>query len=338
IDMGAVPDMLPGRGILADPVNRKYWESKYEISMSPDPGLDMVRMILEAEKGNLKALYVMGENPVRSLPQSPRVIKGFQNLEFLVVQDILTTEMTEMADVVLPGAAFSEKSGSFTNMEGRIQCFNPVVDPPGEAMPDWEIIDRLMEKTGIAKRYDTINRIRNEINYNVSMYADLNGNNPQAWIRVNENIKLFNDKKVGELIPFIPVKGISHEEKLNSEYPFKAVLSPVRYHLGSGTRTGYSKRIKNFFNDGVVEISPSDSRRMALEETDTVAISSLYGSIKREVRINESLKEGTVIVPMAFNNNDVMNLLNLNFIENEVPSCRNVCEVKLEKYNPPGDV
>ena len=105
------------------------------------------------------------------------------------------------------------------------------------------------------------------------MYEDLTGDTLQAWIRVNENKKLFNGKQSGELIPFIPVKEVPGDEKINKEYPFKAVLNPVRYHLGSGTRTGYSKRIKNFFNDGVMEISPDDAREMNLEETDTVEVS-----------------------------------------------------------------
>ena len=321
IDMGAVPDMLPGRQLLSDPAIRKYWEGKYEKGISPDSGLTMARMIIEAEKGNLKALYIMGENPLRGLPQSQEVRKGIENLEFLVVQDILATETADMADVVLPGAAFSEKSGSFTSMEGRIQCFDPVVNPPGEARPDWEIIDLLMEKVQAPKRYETIKRIRNEIGMNVPMYSGLCNDNPETWVRINEK---------GKLCPFLHLK-ISDEEKLNTEYPFKAVLTPIRCHLGSGTRTGFSKRIKTFFNKGVAEISPVDSRRMGLEETDIVTISSWHGSINREIRINNGLKEGTISIPMALNNNDVMNLLDLNVNETNKTVSRHVCEVKLEK-------
>ena len=330
VDMGAVPDMFPGRGALGDPDIRKYWGKKFEKNISPDSGLDMIRMILEAEKGNLKALYIMGENPVRSMPQSQQVKKSLQNLELLIVQDILLTETAEMADVVLPGAAFSEKSGSFTNMEGRIQLFDPVVNPPGDAKPDWEILDRLMEKTGEIKRYESINRIRNEISSNVPMYAGLSDSRSETWVNVDEEIKIFNKNKEGRLISFIPVN-VAAEESFNSNYPFKTILSPIRYHLGSGTRTNFSKRINDFFKKGVAEISPADSRRLGLEETDTVEISSLYGSIKREIRINEGLKEGTLSIPLAFNNNDVMNLLDLNISNSGRPVSRNVCDVKIEK-------
>ena len=127
MDMGASPDLLPGRQSLGDDMVRKKWEKNWKINLSPDAGLNMVRMIEAAEKGSLKALYIMGENPLRPLPQSDRVQKALQKLDFLVVQDIINSETAKIADAVLPGAAFSEKQGSVTNLEGRIQSFDPVV-------------------------------------------------------------------------------------------------------------------------------------------------------------------------------------------------------------------
>lgn len=129
-DMGSVPHALPGREPLSEDKVRQKWEKAWRAKISPDLGLNVVRMVEEAEKGNVKALYVMGENPVRSLPQSERVRKALKRLEFLVVQDILANETSELAHVVLPGAASCEKAGSFTNMEGRIQAFEAVVPPP----------------------------------------------------------------------------------------------------------------------------------------------------------------------------------------------------------------
>ena len=133
MDMGAAPDLLPGREPLADDAVRKKWEKNWNTNLSPDAGLNMVRMIEEAEKGKLKALYIMGENPLRALPQSDRVRKALRNLDLLVVQDIINSETAEIADAVLPGAASSEKPGSATNLEGRIQSFAPVVRPPRQS-------------------------------------------------------------------------------------------------------------------------------------------------------------------------------------------------------------
>jgi formate dehydrogenase alpha subunit len=143
MDMGAMPNLLPGRRALTDEDARQYWEKEWKVKLSPDPGLNMARMIEAAEQGKLKALYVMGENPLRSLPQPQRVKLALSRLELLIVQDILKTETAQLAHVVLPGAAFSEKQGSFTNLEGRIQPFDAVTAPPGNAMADWEILDLL---------------------------------------------------------------------------------------------------------------------------------------------------------------------------------------------------
>ena len=154
--MGTVPDALPGGQPLSDSTVRRHWERAWRCRLSPDPGLSLVGMILEAEKGNLKALYVMGENPVRALSGSPRIGGAMKNLEFLVVQDILETETSRLADVVLPGAAFAEKGGSFTNMEGRIQSFEAALPRPGEAMADWEILNLLGKRMGSTDPYRSL--------------------------------------------------------------------------------------------------------------------------------------------------------------------------------------
>ena len=112
MDMGAVSNLLPGRMLLDQDAARKKWEENWKVKISPDPGLNMSRLIEAAESGRLKALYIMGENPLRSLPQPERVKAALDKIEFIVVQDILNNETVKLADVALPGAAASEKSGS----------------------------------------------------------------------------------------------------------------------------------------------------------------------------------------------------------------------------------
>lgn len=330
MDMGAVPDYLPGRRPLHDTLMRENWERNWDNTISADPGLDMVRMVEEAEKGNLKALYIMGENPLRSLPQVDQVRKSLGKLEFLVVQDILATETTGIADVVLPGTAFSEKAGSFTNMEGRIQFFEPAVNPPAEARPDWEILDLLLEKVGKLKRYGSLNKLRTEINRLMPMYSDLGRDGDGAWIRETSRMKLFNDKDDGELISFSRVVHIK-EELLNKEYPFKAILGSSRYHLGSGTRTSISDRVKDFELNGEVEISFNDINRLNIKEDDEVKISSPYGSIQRIVKADKGLKKGLIFIPTAYNNNDVMNLIKFTGLGIADSPGWKSCEVRIEK-------
>lgn len=309
-DMGTVPDMLPGRQPLnSDPAQRQ-WEQFWQTRISPDRGLNMVRMIEEAEKGNLKALYIMGENPLRSLPQPERVKRALERLEFLAVQDILDTETTRIAHVVLPGAAFSEKSGSFTNMEGRIQTFRSAVPPPGNARPDWEILDMLSNKLGYPGRYGSIEKLRSEICQFIPLYGDLKGNDDVAWIRETCQKSLFHPDGKGDLISFSPVVSRA-EEVSDKEYPFTAISGSLRYHLGSGTRTSHSDRIRDFTLRGEIEISPEDAGELSMHDGDLVRVLSRLGSIEREITLVKGVKPGTVFIPAAFNGNDAMRLIGL---------------------------
>ncbi len=329
-DMGAVPDYLPGRQPIHNELIRKNWEQVWGVKLSPDPGLNMVRMIEEAEKGNIRALYIMGENPLRTLPEPERVSKALSKLELLVVQDILANETVDIADVVLPGAAFSEKDGSFTNLEGRIQCFEQVVPPPGEAKTDWEILDLLFTSMGSSKGYSSLQKIREEISHLVPMYGDLEHREETFWIRETSKRRLFHPSGEGDPIPFSPV--ISPEERTGDEsYPFKAILGSLRFHLGSGTRTGYSARIKDFALRGDAEISPEDGVRLNLEDGDKVKITSPHGTISREVALKKDLSPGIIFIPMAFQNNDARHLIELSQIGEMDSSGSKECFVKIER-------
>ena len=309
-DMGTVPDFLPGRKPVNDDGNRKNWEETWRVKVSPDPGLDMIRMIEEAEKGNLKALFIMGENPLRSLPERERVRKAFANLEFLVVQDILSTETTRLAHVVLPGAAFSEKGGSFTNLEGRIQSFEPVVSPPGDAKTDWEILDLLAGRMGHPERYGSVEKIRLEISAKVPMYASLGRNPGHSWARETGRSRLFHPRGEGEPISFTSLIS-TDDEGPDEGFPLTAILVSSRYHLGSGTRTASSHRIQAFGLKGEVEMSPEDGAALDVHEGDTVRITSPYGAISREIAIRRDLMPGCIFVPLAFNHNEASQLIPL---------------------------
>jgi formate dehydrogenase alpha subunit len=330
LDMGTVPDFLPGRRPFHNQKDRKYWEKLWDVKLSPDPGLNLIRMIEEAEKGNLKALYIMGENPLLSLPQPERIRNALNNLELLVVQDILTTETTHTAHVVLAGAAFSEKAGTFTNMEGRVQSFEPVVSPPGDARPDWEILDLLSRRMSHADGYSSIQKIRAEISRRIPMYSELGKSGDESWIREMSNLRLFHPDEEGESISFSPVISVNNEVS-DKAYPFTAILGSLRCHLGSGTRTGLSDRIKDFGLKGEVEISSEDGTRLNLKVGDKVKISSPDGNIERDITLKKDLRPGLVFIPMAINNNDARQLMGLTQLgETDSPGW-NGCRVTLKK-------
>ena len=327
-DMGAVSDSLPGHVSLKNDQGRKEWGGAWGTKLSPDPGLNLVRMIEEAEKGNLKALYILGENPLRSLPQPERVRAALTNVEFIVVQDILDNETAKIAHVVLPGAAPSEKGGSFTNLEGRIQCFEPAVSPPGDAKPDWQILDLLAVKMKSPKPFGSLKNIRKEISHLIPRYADMEKGT--TWIKETSQKRLFNFGRKGDLIPFCPVVSIDYDTSV-TDYPFTAILGSLRFHLGSGTRTSRSERIRNFAFKGDIEISPHDAKKLTLNAGDTVRVISPYGIVVRKIIIVNTLKPGLIFVPLGFNNNDARNLIELSLLEEtNSPGWKEV-PVKIEK-------
>jgi formate dehydrogenase alpha subunit len=309
-DMGAVSDSLPGRGLVTDEISREYWERIWRVRLSPDPGLSIVRMVEEAEKGNLKALYIMGENLVRGFPEIERVRRALQNLEFLVVQDILSNETSALADVVLPGAAFSEKAGSFTNLEGRIQSFEPVVSPPGEARSDLEILAQMANRMGQKDEDFSLLNIRREIRRVIPAYSELRDEPGKCWIKATSAFELFRGDGEGRLVDFTPISSTGDQAK-DEAYPLEGILTSSRLHLGSGTRTGLSDRITNFSHKGDVEMSFEDAARLDLRSGDQVKVSSEHDAVTRRVRLQKDLPSGLVSLPVAFHGNESRQLVGL---------------------------
>jgi predicted molibdopterin-dependent oxidoreductase YjgC len=329
-DMGTVPDALPGRQALSDSTVRRHWERAWHCRLSPDPGLGLAGMILESEKGNLKALYVMGENPVRALSGSPRIGEALKNLEFLVVQDILETETSRLADVVLPGAAFAEKGGSFTNMEGRIQSFEAALSRPGEALADWEILNRLGKKMGSSDPYRSIQEVRSEIAGLVPGYLDLAGSHGAGWVKETGRSRLFGGEDESGMISFSAYAPISFESP-SEGYPYQAILCSPRGHLGSGTRTAASARIRDFVLGGAVEMSLEDGAALGIQGGETVTLASPYGTIRRSTVLRREIRPGFFYVPRAVHGNDAISLVPFGIPGGAGTPGTNVVPVKIER-------
>ena len=329
MDMGTVPDLLPGRQSINDDAARKQWELNWKINISPDPGLNLVQMIEAAEKGNLKALYIMGENPLRALPETDRVLKALKNLEFIVVQDILNSDTAQIADVVLSAAAISEKEGSITNLEGRIQSFKAVTPPPAKAKADWEILDLFSARLGNVDPYGSVEKIRQEIRHFTPMYESLNGQE-HSWIQTTSDKAVFKVQDAKDLITFYPLVS-TEDSPVDKEYPFTAIVGSQRYHLGSGTRTEASDRIQEFEIAGKLDISPEDGAKLDLKDDDTIVVRSRFGDLKRKIRQNRALTPGHIFVPTGFNGNEAMRLFGLSDITKPDSAGWKTCPVQVEK-------
>ncbi|MFW6081864.1 MAG: molybdopterin-dependent oxidoreductase [Desulfosalsimonas sp.] len=319
MDMGVLPDMLPGRTHLSDREARKQLERLWNVKISPNPGLDLPGIIEEAESGHLKALYIMGENLLRTLPDQDRVEAALKKLDFIVVQDIIDNRTAKLAHVILPGSAFSEKSGSFTNMEGRIQSFAPATQAPGKALADWQILGLLAQNMGYPERYGTVEKIRQEIRRSVPMYASL-GTQRQDWVKNTENGARFEFSA--------PVQAGAAAAKGQKAYT--ATLGSLRWHLGGGTRTARSARIAGWNRDNKARLSPSDIEALGLEEDGLVRITSDHGAVERGYMADAGLLPGRVFIPLGFSANDAAELADIEALKPAAPAWR-TCRVDIEK-------
>ncbi len=317
LHMGTVPGLLPGLDKLNEDGTRKMWEKSWQTSLSPDPGLGMLRMIEAAEKGQLKAMVIMGENPLQALPESSRVRSALEKLDFLVVQDILDGDTVRLADVVLAGAAFSEKAGTFTNLEGRLQAFSPVVPPPGHAKPDWEILDLLWTKLG-GDPYGDLEHIRREIRRLVPMYAGLPAAG-QGWLIPEPEAQAAESGR--GMIAFSPV--VACETAKVPDGFLTAIFGSRRTHAGSGTRTGTSPRMAEINFTKTAVLSPEDAASAGLKDGDEVLIRSSVGSLKKTAAVSARIGRGRIFLPAE----DAPALIRLE----DLRTGWNTCPIQIEK-------
>ena len=174
-DMACLPGNLPAYKKVTEATDRKPFEDAWGVSLPDKVGLTIPKIIDAAASGAVKALYVMGENPMMSDPDVKHVEKALKNLDLLVVQDIFLTETGNLAHVVLPTAGWSEKEGTYTNTERRVQRIRKAVDAPGEARPDWEIITLLANRLGANWKYASAKDIFEEVRKVTVSYAGIIG-------------------------------------------------------------------------------------------------------------------------------------------------------------------
>ncbi len=328
MDMGVGPDLLPGRRSFKNHNHRALLENFWRATLSPDPGLDLVGFIEAAESGTVKAAYIMGENIVCSLPQTERVAAALRKLDFLIVQDVCFSRTASLAHVILPGAVMAEKSGSFTNMEGRIQAFAPAIPPPGEARADWEILADLARRMGHPEQYVSIEKIRREIRDVTPMYAEL-GKHRQVWSKNNEADTPFTGN--GPRFMFSSMR-LGPEAPADPAYPFTAFMAPPRHHIGGGTRTSRSQRIRTFDDKPLtVMISTADGRSLDLENGGKVRVTSAHGTLEGSVETDRALQPGQMMIPLAVQNNRAADLAQLTRPDTDDGFGWTVCRVRIEK-------
>ncbi len=341
-DMGGLPNVFTGYQQVSDPNGRKKMEQAWGVSdLCPKPGFTATEMIPKADTGEVKALYIIGENPLVSDPDLNHAKHCIEKLDFLVVQDIFMTETAKLANVVLPSCAFAEKNGTFTNTERKVQRVRKAVNPPGNCRTDWEIICDLASRMGYPLKYDSSSAIFNEIASLTPSYAGINYHRIEAdgihWpcpdakhpgTPVLHKGSFSHGKGVFHAINYVPPN-----EMVDEKYPLSLTTGRVLYHYHTGTMTRKTDGLNTCEPECFIEISSNDAERYGIYDQLHIKVSSRRGNITAKARISEKAVEGTVFIPFHFAENAANVLTNaaLDPIA-KIPEYK-VCAVNLAKLD-----
>ncbi|HIC91752.1 MAG TPA: formate dehydrogenase subunit alpha [Syntrophaceae bacterium] len=307
-DMGSLPDLLPGYQSLSDAATIHKFEETWGVPLPTAPGLTATEILTASKEGRIKALYIMGENPLISFPDSSYMREALKRLEFLVVQDIFLTETGKLAAIVLPSASFAEKDGTFTNTERRIQRVRQAFVPYEDAKLDWEIITLVSERMGYKMGYQSPEDIMQEIAsltpiYGGIYYARLEKQGIQ-WPCPDENHPgtpfLHKDGFDRGLGLFHPVEFAPPTELPDEDYPFILSTGRVRYHYNTGTLSRRCSNLNRRYPEPFVEINPIDATVLGIDNGTFVRVSSRRGSVIAKVRITERIPAGVLFIPFHF--------------------------------------
>ena len=337
-DMGALPNVLPAYQPVANDEARAKFEKAWGATLSPKPGLTILEIMEAAHKGDIKVLYIMGENPMLSDPDLSHVEASLKKLDLLVVQDIFLTETAALADVVLPSACFAEKEGTFSNTERRVQMVRKAVEPPGQAKSDWEIIADLSSRTGYEMKYESAGKIMDEINAVAPSYAGITYERIEKtglqWpcpTKEHPGTKfLHKDRFSRGLGLFSAIEFIPPAELPDKKFPLILSTGRVLYHYHTGTMTRLSEGSSQRYPESLVEIHPKDAEKFGIDEGRTVKVTSRRGSVQAKALVTERSQEGVIFMNFHFKEAAV-NLLTNPAMDpiGKIPEYK-VCAVKIE--------
>ena len=346
-DVGALPNLLPGYAQAADPEARKrsaaFWGAD---ELPATTGLTATEIIPAAHEGKIKGMCIMGENPIISDPNSNHAEAALRHLDFLVVQDIFLTETAQLADVVLPGASWAEKDGTFTNTERRVQRVRAAIEPIGNSFPDWRITQRIAQLMGVKMDFASPEQIFNQMRREIPLYAGI------TYDRIDREGGLqwpcpdidhpgttflfekgFNRGK-GLLTA---IKYIPPAESTDNDYPLVLTTGRLQYHYHTGTMTRRSPSLNKLAPEALLEISAADAAALGVSSGEMVALASRRGRIQIRTAITERVPKGVVFTTFHYGEAPI-NKLTIDAIDPvaKIPEFK-VCAVKVEKINPAAD-
>jgi predicted molibdopterin-dependent oxidoreductase YjgC len=308
-DMGALPDVYSGYQKVANPAARAKFEQAWSVKLPEQPGLMVTQMLPAILDGKLKALYIMGENPVLSDADVTHVVKSLEALEFLVVQDIFLTETAKLAHVVLPASSYAERDGTYANTERRVQLTQPVVAPPGQARRDWEIICDISTAIGYPMRYASSSAVNEEMRRLTPQYAGISharlaAGEQLCWPCPAEDHPgtpiLHREKFTRGLGQFHPVEYQAAAEETDASFPVVLTTGRMLEHYHTGTMTRRSKGLHGLVPGPFVEVNGADAKKIRVKDGDSVKVTSRRGSIVLPAKVGSRVDAGVLFIPFHF--------------------------------------
>lgn len=340
-DMGGLPNVYSAYQPVIDAAVKKKFEDAWKVEGLDDKvGLTITDMMIAAQKGDLKALYVMGENPLMSDPDTSHIEQALSSLDFLVVQDIFLSETAQKADVVLPAASFAEKDGTYTNTERKVQLGAKAVSPPGQARADWQIICDISNLAGYPMNYESPADVLREINaltpsYGGITYERLSHGHGLPWpcptVEHPGTPFLHKDKFSKGLGTFMPCEFKPPAEVPDEEFNFMLTTGRIYYHYHTGTMTRRVSILDREAPEALLEIHPEDAKKLGIRNRDKVEISSRRGSVEMKAEITDKVPQKVVFSTFHFREASINILTNSAFDPvAKIPEYK-ACAVKIRR-------
>lgn len=344
-DMGALPSDYVGYRKVADQETTDWFNEYYGTNLPAKPGLTLVEMMNAAHAGDLKVLYIHGEDPVLSDADIKHTKEALANLDMLIVQELFMTDTAECADVVLPAAGWGEQEGTFTNGERRVQCLHKAQEPPEGAMLDWKIMEEIAVRMGVPREkfhYESAEEIFEEIRECAPIFAGMNRerlDTPEAlhWPCPSEDDPcqpLMHKDKFAHpdgLGVFQALEHLGPVEVPDEEYPLLLTTTRILFHYHAAM-TRRCKTLDNEVKTGFIEINTEDAEELGIINNEIVKASSRRGEIEIAARVTDDIKKGIVNIPMHFSECAANMLTNSDSFD---PKSKMVelkaCAIKVEK-------
>ena len=322
-DMGSLPNKLPGFQNVTDDAARAKFETAWGATVPSEIGWHVTEMFDAMERGDITAMYIVGENPAQSEADTPRAIHLLEDLDHLVVQDIFLTKTAELADVVFPAAVgWAETEGTATSSERRVQRIRKAIEPPGDARDDIEIITRFAQQLGHAWDHQTAEEVWDELRSLSPMHGGMSYERLEAlgglqWPCPTEDhpgtlflhAGLWADPLIRASAPFSMVDWVPPIDPLDSDYPIRLTTGRRLDGYNTGVQSGgYRSPIKH----GVaIDMSSEQASALGVTEGDTVKVTSRRGSINMPVRLTAGLRKGLVFMAIHSPDDVDVNILTL---------------------------